>query len=1014
MLIYQPFALSARRTREMSHFTIAGHRRRVDVDDVNEENIQESETGRIVNDPDAIGMEVSQTEDPLEMELQDDELGADEPGEGLGHSYQRTVHDIIADDTDMRPSVWIEALTKDPQPLGGVHGGKIVLQMYCTSDTLYLQGTRTSKLICGGQIYITNFKRIIKKNSLRRFRRLGTLPAMVQDLLSSSKLFHSSPRTENQKKSVVSIIKLMHHTFRHAKSEISTSQGSNSVRLEFFFMSTLVSDEPDFEFPSFNPADFCVLSCENRFFSRYGRIMKEISDVLMKTFVERPLNTNYDMLQPATKRMLVLASELACQMIEVHPFSGKITSKISRLVKEMEGEQCMLWHVPESLLMEIPDEDKELTNLRCGLTPQVLTVPQFAPDSIQRPSQDDITNRLPEWVQNYQDITTGNMILPNQYMTNLGKVLGLFWSSVHQQQVLDTPDDQEQPEPPPVSFFDTPPYRKVALLNSEVAEELIQSLSRIVANSYDFEWFTINRSKNLASHKKRRSENPQANCPRPDLGRVEDFPTTKATLQAYIERVEFLQVETGELYEAGDTKRTVKTVLQLVKKMFLFEGGVGTTDGRWKSSLVRHTVYFIYKLLKEVRKLCRDDPDVQGENNQPKYKFTCEYFNKILATTMTEFRRKEGDTSQAIIWNTFPSKMYPTVVGCDGWLSQPMLLDIQLAAFPEVHPREDCSDDSSSASYNVDDLDNVNTFPHQRRLMGIENTFSKNYMTHKRMSILKVIALRFMHFTYTGHYLSKGNKLSSQRLLDLKFQFKFNHGQDLFLHHFFYTPTAYHWFLKNAYYYARSLFGEVESDPKNQNKASVIAAVKLNKRSWTPRLEDCLKDGEMDYSSMFQYPVEEQKSVARQIRRELNQLPKKKAVQEATKKSLGGVITIGYLTDAFHLHDTLTRSILADDDESAGTSRRSSIRGGTVSVSSDIHNVSSVSSNSLTPSVASVSHHSGSATAEDSHARSLDLFRQPPSASRTAANPSEANNPQAPSRRPFRPIIWKDSSEDDE
>lgn len=479
-----------------------------------------------------------------------------------------TLEEILEEDSALRVSKYTEGLTTAPNEIGGVHGGKVPMAVYSDENgCMRLQAMRTQKEIVGGQIYMPAFKRYIKKNKMVKMNKFYGLASLVQEMLMNQDIFHRTNGRE-QKAKLVQLVKVLHYLFEHAGHEIGITQGNNSVRVELFYCSTFYTDEMDINFPNIDFSSFCLVSTGNSFFKNYAQVAKCCVAPLMRTFVTEEENRSYEVLSASAKRMLVLHAELCVHLTEPRIFSGKAIGQITRILRETM-EDPFLWNVPNDLLRTIPQRDKTFTGLECGLSPQILSLNLDVLSNIQRPSANDNPRQLPAFLNMLERNTSKNQHLPNQYAKAIGTIFSLLWKALEPIPGAMN-ESNEIPPQTPRTLFDALPYTRLARMDAENAKELILALTKIVSNCYDFEWWSIVRSRTQDFHHQNNRNLQPEDRYSPVIPGVEDFATTTSTLQSLMESVERMQVNVSNDFARARAPSKVTTAGKVPSSTFFF------------------------------------------------------------------------------------------------------------------------------------------------------------------------------------------------------------------------------------------------------------------------------------------------------------------------------------------------------------------------------------------------------------------------------------------------------------
>lgn len=432
--------------------------------------------------------------------------------------------DLAMEKAELTATKYPEGLTESIK-IGSVSLGKVPLKIEDLEDIIIFTTIRLTRMVQAAQAYNPIFIRLTRKNALKKIKELGALPAMIQDILSNSVLFHDSQSTKRQKEKIVELLGKLEKTIADFRNEIEISNGRNSVRLEMYYASTLNDKESDVFFPEFDVFDLFNVSVKNVYFQVYSKILKEISDPLMITFCrDNKAITNYDELSSDCKRMLLCQSEALLTAVEFPTFSGKIMKKIRNLNKEVGWERQLFSANPE-LVTKLPESDRRLTTLKSGLSKRVMPFPEVEVGKVPRYKNDDIVNRLPEYVQMFQSESMKNVTLKNQYATVVGSIIARSWCTLEEYKAATTMNYQKKT----IGVFDLPPFEDFWSLHSSYQQALMKMLAQTVVNAYDFEWHHTVKEKT-----KKNSRNTRPNRNTPFFCKLADFPTTVKSMDDFL------------------------------------------------------------------------------------------------------------------------------------------------------------------------------------------------------------------------------------------------------------------------------------------------------------------------------------------------------------------------------------------------------------------------------------------------------------------------------------------------
>ena len=429
----------------------------------------------------------------------------------------------------LEPREWHEGLALDPC-VGGVHLGKVPLKMFVdqgedeATTRLKVRKARSRMLVQGGQVYIPFFKKLSQKNGINNLRHMGALPAMVTNLMLPD-IIHESSMEE--KKTLDSLISQLNYIDKLVAEEMKITEGNNCIRMEFFYDSKLSQAEKDWKFPRILPWKFCSLSQQSSYFKTYASISEEVNSVLSKSILNQT-SCNYDGLHIDAKRMIILCSEIVTSMTELMLFCPKAMDQVNRIVdldnqgaqdglegselipqeedddqeseldlpqesEQQDGisvgsleedriaEDRLIFNVPKKYLTDLDPSTKMATGLPKGLSATILPLPKYQPTrQLQR---NDMRERNRAYLQGFLNQSTKQTSLMNHYTYAVGKILSILWS------YSDPTNTNNR------SLLELPSFKKLAELPDARKQLMVEELTKILANTYDFEWWWIVRTK---------------------------------------------------------------------------------------------------------------------------------------------------------------------------------------------------------------------------------------------------------------------------------------------------------------------------------------------------------------------------------------------------------------------------------------------------------------------------------------------------------------------------------------
>ena len=295
-----------------------------------------------------------------------------------------------------------------------------------------------------------------------------------------------------------------------------------------------------------------------------------------------------------------------------------------------------------------------------------------------------------------------------------------------------------------------------------------------------------------------------------------------------------------------------------------------------------------YAIASTVSALVTDSPD-DTPMDRDSYRWSMEFFETNIAKQFCEFRRKEGDTSRAIVWNTQYSKMAPLLTDCAIGITKPMIIDLGIGAnIPVVRIPNGAQ---------VDDGLGLGLFPYEHIFSSQKcSDFHSANMEHQKIGSLKILLGRYMMFYLKCHpEWTCGNG-------DMDVFRQFTICEDLCIHHFFFTERAFKSYIKNNKQYFEKLLktaGEAVYLEKS-NKKKVVDAVRLNQENWNTAEQH--QRINPDLSSIFDYTgvIDSDKHLHNLQIMEDNivDIP---SLSRATFLSIGGFLTPQYFRRAFSL-----------------------------------------------------------------------------------------------------------------
>ena len=179
-----------------------------------------------------------------------------------------------------------------------------------------------------GQGYNPILKKLSQKTGINQLRLMGSLPAMVTNLLLPDEIYKSS---KEEKEAINALIRELRDVSMTMKDEIEITEGNNCIRLEFYFSSKFKNATKDWSIPNLPVWSFTSISDQCSYFNALSKSASEIVGPLCTTFVDHPhtQELDYRSLPLSSKRMLILCTELAVSMAEFFPFHPKTLQEAS-------------------------------------------------------------------------------------------------------------------------------------------------------------------------------------------------------------------------------------------------------------------------------------------------------------------------------------------------------------------------------------------------------------------------------------------------------------------------------------------------------------------------------------------------------------------------------------------------------------------------------------------------------------------------------------------------------------
>lgn len=226
----------------------------------------------------------------------------------------------------------------------------------------------------------------------------------------------------------------------------------------------------------------------------------------------------------------------------------------------------------------------------------------------------------------------------------------------------------------------------------------------------------------------------------------------------------------------------------------------------WNKSLIRTTVCSVLRLLRFIS----DHEDNTFNGNEVASCLSKVAFYEQLGKTMMEFRRKEGDNSPAIVWQTNPSRRFGDQFQSKRWKCVAYTINIESQSIPVARKK-------SKAPREVD-------FP----MLALEkqsNLF--NSMTAEfTISPLKVITMRLMLFMKKYKEKQERVKFTGKVWYDNTWAEHYFVTPEVHLRAFFWSEKSYKQHLKNCFYKAAAFLapeskrGKEEKEKHSRRKAS--------------------------------------------------------------------------------------------------------------------------------------------------------------------------------------------------
>jgi len=804
------------------------------------------------------------------------------PGEtapAFTNQFDMDPFDLISADRDIKPSVWEQLATH--KGVGGVHSGKIMLFLIEDNDgNRFLVESRLVKEFSGGQIYVPMTKKFIKKVSISKNKDIPSLPAMLQSIMSE---YNPAGNAKNQTvlDRVRRCIKQLDDIYKTARNEIQNIHKTNSCRFEFFCYSSTTGE---FSFPRLEYTTILLHSSENIFMHQYTDITQEIMVPLFRTFIMGNPRSYLD-LSEETKGMLLVCTEMAVKLTELHPFEGRLMKRISTLA-ETDHYQ---WYIPRNLLKTIKRSEADATGLEFGVSPSAMALTiDISSLSTARPTGNDQHIRsLPVFAQMYQQCLSLGVQHPLTFLKSQVKMVSWIWHTIDEYKGKD-----ENYSPPARSVFRRPNFKQLMKCSADSFKELMESWCKIICNAYDFEWFSIFKKKMQLHFLRLNRTRGQNGVRRPVIKKLEDFPVTVKQLDTFVSEIGEIdiQIELGKDYTYKRNSAQVRNTDDFIAQISYSLCTVPQPNcNQWKMSLTRNLCLLVVHMIRESQTYSREPkrPTVENfENKSDLEKATItrrhrrwkkreevwnvSNFQKVLSNTFaSEWRKKDHeDSTECIIWRTTPSQQYRNRYDSnhpETWQIRPMILkvDTEVLRPSTVLPGSTASLPAAASAVTVagETVSAVSTlsqpsfngdlsFPYSH-LSDSKNFFLNNFMKSGNVDVVNILRVRvFMYLRNLHHDNPKFDDIKAL-IYDVQLT------NTVYLHSYMVTKDSHRRGCIRTWK-SHSLDDDSYMTVKPESKKTqyeVIQAAKWNSDRWRTRDEHGIKltPASADFRSLFQY-----------------------------------------------------------------------------------------------------------------------------------------------------------------
>ena len=407
--------------------------------------------------------------------------------------------------------------------IGSVHSSNVRLRFVEELEDIFnfaevmvrlIEPCRKKMATTGGQGYMPGYLENFLVKQRENTGLLAALPLLLTRVLSSNPGSFDNDKQALYKELVDNFFPLQELM---VESQSRIKNGScNTVRFEFFFMTTLKKPKCDIQFPAID-FPLCIkrvmhdeytttwLATINLYLIPLSAVIGQIRQLSEPGSGRLPAIHD---LSPEFKTYLLLCMEMLVSFLGIIGFRGRVMKSIQSIVGPSP-----FWSLPDDLKTDLTEEESEFCPH--GITSSaVLPVPNFV---VTAKITEEQLKRSPACIQSLRGELRNKLNMPVGYFAFTGRIKQILFKF---DRVFNTTGN---------GFFDEVNHAKLASISDEQRVRMFEHIAQVCCDAYDAEWWFIIRERTC--HEMNHTNwSPSSTT----TNKLVDFPQTVKTYQKWV------------------------------------------------------------------------------------------------------------------------------------------------------------------------------------------------------------------------------------------------------------------------------------------------------------------------------------------------------------------------------------------------------------------------------------------------------------------------------------------------